>query len=312
VLRAAIDVGSNSVLLLVEKYENGRWSRVLEETDVTSLGAHLKVTGALSEEGMTRTLAALARFFVLAKSEGVAEIRAAVTMSARIAKNSDEFLSRAESQGTPIFVLSGDDEAELGFQAIADDPLFNATDRLSIIDVGGHSTEITTADRVGSAWDIRFRQSYAIGTLALIGGTLREECPDISARLHACKEIDDIFGLAYLPGQSGLVVALGATGTNLVSIREKLLEWDPEQVNGKVVSYEEVSKAAAWLSDLTIAERSMVPGIEKGREATLPAGALILERALFALRAEECAVSTRGWRHALLERGLPTKSPGHV
>jgi exopolyphosphatase/guanosine-5'-triphosphate,3'-diphosphate pyrophosphatase len=114
-------------------------------------------------------------------------------------------------------------------------------------------------------------------------------------------QIDDAIGLRYLPHQCGTVVTLGATGTNLVTIREKMAAWDPVRVHGSVLGYDEVSLAFEHLSSLGDAGRAAVVGIEKGREHTLHAGALILERALYALGAEECSVSVRGWRHALLE-----------
>jgi exopolyphosphatase/guanosine-5'-triphosphate,3'-diphosphate pyrophosphatase len=65
--------------------------------------------------------------------------------------------------------------------------------------------------------------------------------------------------------------------------------------------FDEISLAAARLFSTPLAERVRLVGIETGREATLPSGALILERCLFALHADACRVSVRGWRHAMLE-----------
>jgi exopolyphosphatase/guanosine-5'-triphosphate,3'-diphosphate pyrophosphatase len=103
-----------------------------------------------------------------------------------------------------------------------------------------------------------------------------------------------------------MVVTLGATGTNLVSIREGWTQWQPDRVHGQVLLYEEISKAAGWMLPMLDLERARIPGIEAGRERTLAAGALILERFLFGLRAESCVVSIRGWRYAMLERTSAT------
>ncbi len=303
--RAVVDVGSNSVLLLVEHHDGTQWSTIFESTDVTSLGENTKRTGILSREGISKTLAALKTAFTKARELGVVDIRAAVTMAGRIARNSDDFIAAAASQGTPVFILSGDDEAELGFRAVASDPSLSKSPRISIIDVGGQSTELTTADMAAGGWNVRFRRSYPVGTLALLGSTLSDERPDGMARLRACREIDEIVGLCYLPGQGGRAIVLGATGTNLISIRERMVRWEPGRVNGATLTYEEISKESERLFSMTFAQRSQIVGIEKGRANTLPIGALILERYLFALREEKCAVSVRGWRHALLEQGLP-------
>lgn len=300
--RATIDIGSNSVLLLVAELREGVWQPVFESSEVTALGEGTKASGLLSEAGMARTLKALGHAFGAAREHGAERVLAAATMAARIASNTAEFQARAEAQGTPVIVLSGEDEAELGFRAVADDPAFGQHQRISIIDVGGQSTELVTADRTGEGWDVRFRRSYPMGTLALRGGVMASERLDFPEIMQASREIDDTIGLIYLPQQCGHCVALGATGTNLITIRERIAEWDPDRVHGAYLDYEEVSKAVGWMSRMSDAERASIVGMERGREKTIHIGALILERFLHAARALGCSVSIRGWRHALLER----------
>jgi exopolyphosphatase/guanosine-5'-triphosphate,3'-diphosphate pyrophosphatase len=305
VRKAVIDIGSNSVLLTVEESSGESWVPVYESTDVTSLGEGTKVSGLLSPQRIDRTLIALQKAFAEAEGLGCETVVACATMAARIARNTSDFLEQAAAQGTPVTVLTGDQEAALGFQAVAGDPAFAEHDRLSIIDVGGQSTELVTADRTPTGWNTLFRRSYPIGTLGLRGDLLRDESPDFQALLKAVVETDDLIGLNYLPNQCGYPVVLGATGTNLVTIREKMTEWDPARVHGSWLDFEEVSKAVGWLSRMTDEQRAKVAGMEPGRERTIHIGALILERFLHAIRALGCAVSVRGWRHALLEGGMP-------
>ncbi len=300
-IKAVLDVGSNSVLTTVMERTADGWQSLFESSDVTALGEGTKQTGLLSEAAMERTLAAIKRGFEMAHELGAESTVAAATMAARIAQNTSDFQARGEAQGTPIIVLSGEREAELGFLAVANDPLFKDAVRISIIDPGGHSTELVTADRSTNGWDIHFRRSYPIGTLAMLSGFFSEECPDGLAQMRASKELDETIGLCYLPHQHGTVVTLGATGTNLITIRDKMPEWDPLKVHGQKLDYEEISRAVSWLSEMPVSEREQIVGMERGREKTLHAGALILERFLFALRAENCYVSVRGWRHALIE-----------
>ncbi len=310
--RAVLDVGSNSILLLVAAASGDQWQTVHEETRVTGLGTGTKTTGLLQPEPMAESLAALREFFSKAHELGAERIVAGGTMALRIANNSGDFLAAAEAQSTPVRVLSGTEEAELGFLAVADDPAFREHDRISIIDPGGHSTELVTADRTWhqpagapyalSSWDIRFRRSYPVGALGLRETLLHAESPDFSARLKAVAAIDDEIGLCYLPNQSGHSIVLGATGVNLINIRNGWTDWRPSEIHASYLDYEEVGRAVGWMFDLDDAGRAAIVGIEKGREKTLHIGALILERFLQSLRTLGTSVSVRGWRHALLER----------
>ncbi|MEI7575465.1 MAG: hypothetical protein WCK51_01115 [Armatimonadota bacterium] len=298
--RAVIDVGSNSVLLLVCEFIDGSWSPVVDDTAITALGEGTKKTGVLSERGMTETLGALARFWTTALEAGAESIVAGATMAARIASNSAEFLERAAGQGTPVKILSGEQEAQLGFEAVVNDPAFTDYQRISIIDPGGQSTEMVTASRTDDGWTVDFRRSYPIGTLGLKSTNFPGEQVDGLSLLRASGAIDDLIGVCYRPGQCGEVVVLGAAGTNLVSVRDQLTTWQPDVVHGSTLQYEEISKAVGWMMPMNDSDRRAIPGLEKGRENTIHVGAFILERFLFALRAEACRVSVRGWRHALL------------
>lgn len=299
--RAVIDVGSNSVLLTVcERTPNG-WDEIEWSSVVTGLGTDTRRTGVLREDAQAKTLEAIGEAFTIAKTYG-APCVAAATMAVRIATNSSEFLARAERQGTPVLVISGDDEAQLGLEAVMSDPTFQSHQRVSVIDPGGHSTELTTAQRTPEGFEVVFRKSFPIGALGLRETTLGADAPDRAARLRAVVEIDDLLALQYLPQQAGTAIALGATPTNLVSIRNAPM--GKTDVHGEYLDYEEVSKAAAWLSDMPETKRAEVPGLEPGREKTIHIGALILERFLNSIHVLGCHVSTRGWRHALLDKDV--------
>jgi exopolyphosphatase / guanosine-5'-triphosphate,3'-diphosphate pyrophosphatase len=300
--KAIIDVGSNSVLLLVAENRDGAWHPIFEDTAVTALGEGTKKTGLLAEPGMEATLAALRDMYSKATAHGAQSIRAAATMAARIATNSHDFLARCQAQGTPVEVISGDEEARLGFEAVARDPHFKHFHRLSIVDPGGHSTELQTAHREAGEWQTEFRHSFPVGTLGLKTDVLTDESPGPEQMLNASKLIDDLLAQTYVHSDPGVVVVLGATGTNLISIREGLEKWQPENVHGAYLLFEEISRAVGWLMPMTDEQRRAIKGMEPGREKTLHGGALILERFLHALKAEGCYVSVRGWRHAMLDQ----------
>jgi len=304
VVKAVIDVGSNSVLLLVAEQIAGVWKAIYEDSYVTALGEGTKSTGLIKPDRAEATLAALTTAYQKAHEFGATDVLAGGTMALRIARNARDFQDKAEAQDTPVCIVSGNAEAQLGFLAVAEDPLFADHERLAIVDPGGHSTELMIADHVNGAWDVAFRHSFPVGTLGLKDLYLKDETPGFEARMTALKELDTILASQDIPEPCGSLVVLGAAGTNLVSVREKLPTWQPDKVHGATLSLEEVSRAVGWLFDMTDAQRAAVPGMEKGRERTIHVGSLILERFMNRLHVEACTVSVRGWRYALLNHQL--------
>jgi exopolyphosphatase/guanosine-5'-triphosphate,3'-diphosphate pyrophosphatase len=279
-------------LLTVAERAGSGWKTLRETSAVTALGDGLKVDGALRNSG--RTLEALREAFAIADSLG-AETRAYGTMALRIAADQPVFLQLAKRQDTPVKVISGDTEADLGIESVATDPQFSSNPKIAVVDVGGHSTEIGVTGGP-------FRKSFPVGTLGLRSKYLADEQPPGGAILQAGAALDEAFDGIEPPGCP--VVGLGASVTNLASIRAGLREWDPDAVHGARLDYEEISRFVGRTMRMTDAERASMTGIEKGRERTVHIGALIVERALLALKAEGIFVSVRGWRHAMLDRWL--------
>jgi exopolyphosphatase/guanosine-5'-triphosphate,3'-diphosphate pyrophosphatase len=308
VRKAVVDVGSNSLILTV--FENGPdgWTSIFETTRVTGLGRDTKTTGKLSEDRVSASLSALAEFVALAVSHGASGWVAGGTMAVRIASNSEDFLRRAERLGTPVTVVSGDQEARLGFLSVVDDPGLKVGDRVAIVDPGGHSTEITVARREVDGWTTEFARSFPFGALGLRETLLTSAAPTPGERLAAMAFMDD--AMVDVPAANGPVVVLGATGTNLVSIREGMTQWSPHLVHGAMLDYEEIGRAVEWLCGMDDSKRGEIVGLERGRETTIHGGTLILERCLYALKAESCLVSVHGWRHALANH--PDLVPGLV
>ncbi len=298
--RAVLDVGSNSILLIVAELHNDGWSTLLETTAVTGLGTGVKTTGVLQPDQMEVSLAAIRAAFDEAQMLG-AECRAYGTMALRIARNAGEFLRAAEQQGTPVTVISGEQEALLGVRSVVLDPKFGSHDLVSVIDPGGHSTEVSIARRTADSYETKYSMSVPIGTLGLIDTCEWSESPDAKQQFAASIAIDYALGDGLVGEPTSVAIALGATPTVLVSIRDALAEWDAKKIHGKSLSFEEVSRSVGWLCGLSLAQRATLVGMEPGREGTIHAGALILERFMNALRVEGCLVSCRGWRFALLD-----------
>ena len=139
--RAVIDVGTNSVKLLVAEVEGAVVRPLWEEGHQTRLGESFYSTHRLQSHAIQRTALAVAKYVTLAGSYEVQSIRIIATSAARDAVNQSELLDAIERHtGLASEVVTGEQEAELAYLGVTTDPAF-AAQRLLIMDVGGGSTE---------------------------------------------------------------------------------------------------------------------------------------------------------------------------
>jgi exopolyphosphatase/guanosine-5'-triphosphate,3'-diphosphate pyrophosphatase len=296
---AAVDVGTNSVLLLVaERGRDGVVRPVREEADITRLGRGVDRTGLLSAEGIQATLEVLARFATLARADGARALVVTATSAARDARNGSEFLDRArERTGARVEILSGDEEARLSYLAVAQDFAAEAGEAgLLAIDVGGGSTELVH----GRGKHVLFRRSLDIGSVRLTERCVRTD-PPAPGEQEAIRDV--VRGaLASLPPfpREVRVVGVAGTVTSLFAIAHAIEPYDAARVHGGWLPMEDVARVRSRLCALPVAERRRLPGMQPKRADVLPAGALLFETALAHLGVGGARVSDRGVRWGVL------------
>src|SRR5512140_3528168 len=161
---ATIDVGTNSVLLLVaDRTPDGEFVPVLERAEITRLGRGVDQSRRLSPEGMEATLAVMTAFAREARSLGAEGIAVSATSAARDAQNGAQFLAAArERAGVTVEIISGELEAQLSFASAYMDFGKEAAGPLLVIDIGGGSTEFIYGNTAGR---VDFRHSYDVGSV---------------------------------------------------------------------------------------------------------------------------------------------------
>ncbi|MCX7925098.1 MAG: hypothetical protein N2554_04725 [Fimbriimonadales bacterium] len=195
-----------------------------------------------------------------------------------------------------FIILSEADEARYSFLSVARDAELGVGDELlAVLDIGGGSVEVA----VGRA-DVEQWFSFPVGAGRVRETFMPADPPDPREILNAVRFLDETFEpLRSLP-QPNRVVSIGGTGVNLAMLALGLTQFDPARVHGVWLSSEAIAVLLERLLRLSDAERRTLPGIEPDRAPLLHVGALILERALFALRREEVQISTRGLRYGVL------------
>jgi exopolyphosphatase/guanosine-5'-triphosphate,3'-diphosphate pyrophosphatase len=295
----AIDIGTNSVLLLVaERGVDGRLSPVREEAEITRLGRGVDRTGVLSAEGMEATLAVLARFAAQARESGALRLVVTATSAARDARNGEEFLRGArERAGAEVEVLSGDEEARLGYLAVASEFAGRAGPAgLLAIDVGGGSTEFVH----GLGTTVRYRASLDIGSVRLTERCIHADPPSVAEQQAVRAAVEE--AMTTLPAFPDAVSVVGVAGTvtSLFAVAHGIEPYDAAQVHRGWIDREEVALVRGRLCSVGLEERRGLPGIQPRRADVLPAGAILFETVLHRLGARGAWVSDRGLRWGVL------------
>ncbi|HET9925330.1 MAG TPA: hypothetical protein VFS98_14545, partial [Methylomirabilota bacterium] len=142
---ATVDLGTNTVRLLVVDVAGGAWRVLHQAQRVTRLGEGQAAAGRLLPEAMRRTAAAVAEFARAARGFGATRIRIVATSAVREAVNREEFVTRVETEtGERVEVVSGEDEARLTLRGVASG-LPDLGDPFALFDIGGGSTEFLLA-----------------------------------------------------------------------------------------------------------------------------------------------------------------------
>ncbi len=181
--RAVIDVGTNSVKLLIVDIEHHRVKPVWEGSKQTRLGRGFYQTHHLQQPAISQTATAVAAFAALARERQAASIRVIATSAARDARNADELITAIERAAQlKMEILSGEQEADLVFQGVTTDPRF-ATEPLLLLDVGGGSTEFI----LGQGGHPHFRESFPLGSVRLMEHLPHSDPPRLE-ELAGCRE----------------------------------------------------------------------------------------------------------------------------
>jgi exopolyphosphatase/guanosine-5'-triphosphate,3'-diphosphate pyrophosphatase len=297
---ATIDIGTNTTLLLVARLSpSGALELVEERAEITRLGRGIGGGGALGAEGITRTLAALREYVTVARRHQ-AKIAAIGTEALRRAPNAAAFLEpAAEILGTTIEVIDGAREAALTFQAVADAFPAALAGALTVVDIGGGSTEIVIA----ASGEVTFNVSLPLGSVRLTERFVHHDPPRLEELAALTAAVDAALGGIPFPAAGTIPVTLvgvAGTVTSLAAMAEALVSYDPTRVHGYRLSQEALAEQIARLRVGTQAARERIIGLDPRRADVILAGALILQRIAVAAGVGEIQVSDRGIRWGLM------------
>ena len=301
-VRAAIDVGTNSVLLLVAEIHPDPTStaplRVLYEAEsVTRLGEAVHGSELLQPEAISRTIQAVGAFAREARLRGAADLRIVATSAVREAKNAQDFLAAVEREiGERVEVLSGADEARAAFRGVLAGVAREVEGELLVIDVGGGSTELVVGGDRPHQW-----VSLDIGTVRLSELALKHD-PYLPHEWHEVRGLirRHLQRVSFDNRHPSKVVGVGGTITTLGMLQLGLTEYSAKALHGARLSVRQIDGWAERLAGLTVAQRRRLRGVPPLRADVLPVGAAIFAEVLQHFGRDELEISTYGIRHGIL------------
>lgn len=288
---AAVDVGTNSVrLLVVEAAEEGV-VEVERRTIITRLGEGVDSTERLAPAAIARTLAALAAYRERLTSLDVDVVRVVATSACRDAANRDQFLApAAEVLEVQPEVISGEVEAGLAFRGAisgVDEP-----PPWLVVDVGGGSTEFVYGEEAPG-----YLVSVDVGSVRLTERAVPDR-PAPPAQVEAARRevVRDLRGV-QLPAPPRTPIGVAGTFTSLAAFALDLPAYDPERVHGSRLTAPICDRLVDRLAAMTVAETAAIPSLDPARAPVLLGGAIVVAAVLRELRLPELLVS----EHDLLD-----------
>ena len=270
----AIDVGTNTVRLLVADVVGGVVADLERRAEVVALGEGVDRTGRLGAAAIDRTVARLGEYRVVAAGHGVECLRVVATSATRDAANAAEFLDRAERVlGFRPEVITGDDEAALSFRGATTG--LPGTGPTLVIDPGGGSTEFVVGDThpLGAT-------SVDIGSVRLTERLLPDRPATAAQVAAAVAEVAAMFAAISMPIRPVRAIGVGGTFTSLAAIHLGLAEYDRSLVHGSVMTVDDLDRLVATLAGLTIPATAAIPSLEPGRAPVLLGGAVVASEAV--------------------------------
>ena len=317
---AAIDIGSNSVRLLVAEALRGGTYRILdEEREPTRLGRSVSEKGQLDDESMERTITALRTFKQIAAGYQATSLRTIATCAVREARNGPEFCRRVREQvGLEVEVISGDREARLAFSSVQN--AFDLSGKNVIVaDIGGGSTEVVfaTGNLIESIFStplgaVRLTEQFALGEGA-VAETFQRDIARMEEEIALClkkRTTRPLFAPHFLVG-------CGGTFTTLAELMMAAKKEVDIPVAGYKVSHAEVRHLLDRLLKMPLRSRRSMAGMTPDRADIILAGLSIIDALMKRFRVNTLMIHTRGVRDGLVREmideavGTTIDDPAH-
>ena len=289
-----VDIGSNSVRLVIFAGLESTPTALFNEKVLCGLGRDLASNGRLNPKGVDQALANIRRFVSLAESLGVAELELLATAAVREAEDGEDFVAAVESMsGYEVRVISGETEAMLSAQGV----IWGATRASGIVgDLGGGSLELIHVQE----GEIQQKATLPLGPLRLLNHWKKDPK---GLRQKIDKTLDTLPWLRLADSET--FFAVGGAWRSLAKIQMDVTDYPLRVLHGYSLPRRDVRNLARLISQQTQPSLLKIKGINAKRLETIPLASIVLARVLSAVRPKQVTFSTYGLREGWLFEQLP-------
>ena len=288
---AVVDVGTNTTRLYLAEVTDGQVTAELTRVSrVTRLGAGVDASGRLAADALAREYAVLDEYHLLIEAAGPDKALAVMTSAVRDAANGREFADYVSSRfGLDVHVVTGDEEAQLTYLGATDQRDDSEDSEPTLVfDIGGGSTELV----IGHGDRVDFHVSTQAGVVRQADRHIRSDPPTPEELEAVAEDVRTTLDRAVPPdyrSHPGRALGVAGTPTSLAAIAQDLDPYNPERVQGYVLSAEERDAIFRRLSTMPLEQRREVTGLHPDRAIAILPGIVILTEImnLFALDAIE-------------------------
>jgi exopolyphosphatase/guanosine-5'-triphosphate,3'-diphosphate pyrophosphatase len=298
---AAIDIGTNSIKLLIASVEDDGALEVLSrEKSMVRLGSETLASGKLPDEAIEAGATTVEQFLRSIRASGAELVRAVATCAVREASNAARFLEAVRRRtGVEVEVISGDEEARLINLAVRSE-FPSRLDPLFLVDIGGGSTEFVVSD--GSR--VLFSESLPLGVVRLADRFSKNDPPTEKDRRAMKKEIRAVAKRA-IEGvrKTGFKTCVGTSGTiqSLSQVHESSILGRETLPSGhRTLTRDGLKKVNKLLRKTTAKEKLRISGLDPRRRDISVPGGILLNWVLKRAGADEIVVGERGLREGIL------------
>jgi exopolyphosphatase/pppGpp-phosphohydrolase len=293
---AAIDIGSNTVHLVVARCFEDRVELLADELELVRIGESVNVTGAISPQKQDQTIATLQKYQTQAEHFAAASVFVVATEAIRRASNSAEFLAAIRAAtGLVVHIIGGDVEAALTFYGATYELSQHGSppDDIAVADLGGGSMELVIAHRLQIVWST----SLPIGSGWLHDRYVPSDPPTVQEVATAQAFLLDYFQKIPVQTYPAALIFVGGSANTLLYLARAALGVNQAETR---LLYEDVVRCEGILRVLPAEEVARRYPIDPQRARILPAGAFIIRMLMERLQLKEIYVSAHGIREGVL------------